>query len=94
MNWRRLIPRNGWAVLAATCQLEQPTPWERMIALGANLRVTGTALAGKTLIVDDAALREIPRMRLEAEDAYEFGVRVPRDYRSYLDGRYLEVTVL
>jgi hypothetical protein len=82
VRWRR---RNGWAVLADVCAEPSVTPppsaLSEMIALGMNVRVTNTALAAKVLVVDRAALAEIPRMRLHAEDAIEFGVRVPYDLR-------------
>jgi hypothetical protein len=80
VRWRR---RNGWAVLAETCERTDTTPLQAMIAMGLNVLVTNTAFTGKVLVIDKKALDLIPRMQLPAEDASEFGVRVPYDFRMY-----------
>lgn len=70
--------RNGWAELAEVCDGKLQSPLHAAIALGMNVLVTNTMLAGKVLVLD-----QIPRITLPAEDASEFGVRVPYDYRMH-----------
>lgn len=82
MRWRR---RNGWAVLAETVEraTRASSSFERMVALGANLIASNTVATGKLYVIDRAALEMIPKMRLTAEDATEYNVRVPYDVRFF-----------